>query len=170
MLHCCAKGGEPDLKTAAKMVLHDWVRGRIPFFIPPPRIEGPQLEEVKKATPAAATGPETTAEGQPETEEQKASQIAADAIAEVVKKQRVRKVPVKENFFDVEDIAHPDGAGSESESEADDDMDDMGSGDDEAVERAGELLSQSGAIVFMSRCSTSLAASSLSSCSEILVG
>ena len=58
---------------------------------------------------------------------------------------------MKENFFDVEDIAHPDGAGSESESEADDDMDEMGSGDDEAGERAGELLSQNGSVVFMSR-------------------
>ncbi|TKY74070.1 Nuclear/nucleolar GTPase 2 [Spatholobus suberectus] len=31
------KGGEPDLMTAAKMVLHDWQRRRIPFFVPPPR-------------------------------------------------------------------------------------------------------------------------------------
>ncbi|KAK1650048.1 hypothetical protein QYE76_067853 [Lolium multiflorum] len=31
------KGGEPDLATAAKMVLHDWQRGKIPFFVPPPQ-------------------------------------------------------------------------------------------------------------------------------------
>eukprot|EP00494_Astrolonche_serrata_P033590 UN33859 len=31
------KGGEPDLTTAAKMVLHDWQRGKIPFFVPPPQ-------------------------------------------------------------------------------------------------------------------------------------
>ncbi|KAK9093347.1 hypothetical protein Syun_028258 [Stephania yunnanensis] len=31
------KGGEPDLMTAAKMILHDWQRGRIPFFVPPPQ-------------------------------------------------------------------------------------------------------------------------------------
>jgi nuclear GTP-binding protein len=30
------KGGEPDLETAAKMVLNDWIRGKIPFFVPPP--------------------------------------------------------------------------------------------------------------------------------------
>lgn len=30
------KGGEPDLNTAAKMVLYDWQRGKIPFFTPPP--------------------------------------------------------------------------------------------------------------------------------------
>ncbi|GAB2240680.1 hypothetical protein Droror1_Dr00021198 [Drosera rotundifolia] len=32
------KGGEPDLMTAAKMALHDWQRGKIPFFVPPPRL------------------------------------------------------------------------------------------------------------------------------------
>ncbi|KAK7257696.1 hypothetical protein RIF29_31858 [Crotalaria pallida] len=30
------RGGEPDMMTAAKMVLHDWQRGRIPYFVPPP--------------------------------------------------------------------------------------------------------------------------------------
>jgi len=30
------KGGEPDLKAAAKMVLNDWQRGKLPFFVPPP--------------------------------------------------------------------------------------------------------------------------------------
>lgn len=30
------KGGEPDLNTAAKMVLYDWQRGKIPFFSLPP--------------------------------------------------------------------------------------------------------------------------------------
>jgi nuclear GTP-binding protein len=30
------KGGDADIPTIAKMVLHDWIRGRIPFFVPPP--------------------------------------------------------------------------------------------------------------------------------------
>ncbi|CCM02760.1 uncharacterized protein FIBRA_04868 [Fibroporia radiculosa] len=30
------KGGEPDREAVAKIVLSDWVRGRIPFFVPPP--------------------------------------------------------------------------------------------------------------------------------------
>lgn len=29
------KGGEPDLDGVAKILLSDWVRGRIPFFVPP---------------------------------------------------------------------------------------------------------------------------------------
>ncbi|XP_052002879.1 nucleolar GTP-binding protein 2-like isoform X2 [Xyrauchen texanus] len=38
------KGGEPDLSTVSKMVLNDWQRGRIPFFVKPPGIE---MEESK---------------------------------------------------------------------------------------------------------------------------
>ncbi|KAI9459672.1 NUC091 domain-containing protein [Lactarius psammicola] len=30
------KGGEPDIEGAAKIVLSDWVRGRIPYFVTPP--------------------------------------------------------------------------------------------------------------------------------------
>jgi nuclear GTP-binding protein len=30
------KGGEPDIEGAAKIVLSDWVRGRIPYFVAPP--------------------------------------------------------------------------------------------------------------------------------------
>ncbi|XP_015340736.1 nucleolar GTP-binding protein 2 [Marmota marmota marmota] len=35
------KGGEPDLRTVGKMVLNDWQRGRIPFFVKPPNAEPP---------------------------------------------------------------------------------------------------------------------------------
>ncbi|MBW0537351.1 hypothetical protein O181_077066 [Austropuccinia psidii MF-1] len=30
------KGGEPDLRTVATCVLNDWIRGKIPYFVPPP--------------------------------------------------------------------------------------------------------------------------------------
>ncbi|KAK9676505.1 hypothetical protein RND81_11G081800 [Saponaria officinalis] len=33
------KGGEPDLMTAARTVLYDLERGKIPFFVPPPPLE-----------------------------------------------------------------------------------------------------------------------------------
>ena len=41
--HCISgfvQGGEPDLQTVSKMVLNDWQRGRIPFFVKPPGVEG----------------------------------------------------------------------------------------------------------------------------------
>ena len=36
------KGGEPDLNTVSKMVLNDWIRGKIPFYTVPPEIEDEQ--------------------------------------------------------------------------------------------------------------------------------
>ncbi|KIY70789.1 NGP1NT-domain-containing protein [Cylindrobasidium torrendii FP15055 ss-10] len=43
------KGGEPDLDGVAKIVLSDWVRGRIPFFVPPPeRSEELNAQEAKE--------------------------------------------------------------------------------------------------------------------------
>jgi len=31
------KGGEPDLNTVGKMILHDWQRGKILYYAVPPR-------------------------------------------------------------------------------------------------------------------------------------
>ncbi|CAA0808494.1 Nuclear/nucleolar GTPase 2 [Striga hermonthica] len=39
------KGGEPDYMTAAKTILHDWQRGKIPFFVPPPKHEDSIIAE-----------------------------------------------------------------------------------------------------------------------------
>ncbi|KAH7886296.1 NGP1NT-domain-containing protein [Phlebopus sp. FC_14] len=39
------KGGEPDVDGVAKIILSDWVRGRIPFFVAPPE----RPEELNKA-------------------------------------------------------------------------------------------------------------------------
>lgn len=33
------KGGEPDVKTAAKMLIYDWQRGKIPYYTEPPEGE-----------------------------------------------------------------------------------------------------------------------------------
>ncbi|CAI2179935.1 7006_t:CDS:10 [Funneliformis geosporum] len=41
------KKGEPDLSTVAKMVLNDWLRGKIPYFTPPPRND--DEEKIKNA-------------------------------------------------------------------------------------------------------------------------
>ncbi|KAI9143020.1 NUC091 domain-containing protein [Paraphysoderma sedebokerense] len=44
------KGGEPDVGTVAKMVLNDWLRGRIPYFTPPPEFNS---DESKSEQPNA---------------------------------------------------------------------------------------------------------------------
>ncbi|KAG6421540.1 hypothetical protein SASPL_118096 [Salvia splendens] len=41
------KGGEPDYMTAAKMILHDWQRGKIPFFVPPPKEEDQASDDLE---------------------------------------------------------------------------------------------------------------------------
>lgn len=46
------KKGEADIHNVSMMVLHDWLRGRIPFYTPPPESVAPltaeQIEEKKK--------------------------------------------------------------------------------------------------------------------------
>eukprot|EP01017_Pseudomicrothorax_dubius_P028688 TRINITY_DN3423_c0_g1_i4.p1 TRINITY_DN3423_c0_g1~~TRINITY_DN3423_c0_g1_i4.p1 ORF type:complete len:107 (-),score=47.52 TRINITY_DN3423_c0_g1_i4:108-428(-) len=42
------KGGEPDISTVAKMVIHDWQRGRIPYFTLPPNEKETTNEESKE--------------------------------------------------------------------------------------------------------------------------
>lgn len=48
------KKGEPDVVAVSKMLLNDWIRGKIPFFIPPP--DDPSFHETEE-TPAAPAGP-----------------------------------------------------------------------------------------------------------------
>ncbi|KAG2434724.1 hypothetical protein HXX76_007614 [Chlamydomonas incerta] len=51
------KGGEPDLNTAARMILYDWQRGKVPFFTLPPD----HTEARPEAAAAAAQQPEAAA-------------------------------------------------------------------------------------------------------------
>ncbi|XP_044769907.1 nucleolar GTP-binding protein 2 isoform X2 [Neomonachus schauinslandi] len=44
------KGGEPDLQTVGKMVLNDWQRGRIPFFVKPPNAEPPTASQLPSSS------------------------------------------------------------------------------------------------------------------------
>ncbi|KAF1841528.1 NGP1NT-domain-containing protein [Cucurbitaria berberidis CBS 394.84] len=41
------KGGEADIDGAAKMVLNDWIRGKLPWFTPPPYKEGEEAAPVQ---------------------------------------------------------------------------------------------------------------------------
>ncbi|KAM6116062.1 nucleolar GTP-binding protein 2 [Phoenicopterus ruber ruber] len=64
------KGGEPDTQTVSKMVLNDWQRGRIPFFVKPPNAEtGPQ--------PSALEVPVTSSQ---DNNEEKISESVASGV------------------------------------------------------------------------------------------
>jgi nuclear GTP-binding protein len=60
------KGGEPDLRTVATCVLNDWIRGKIPYFVPPPT-----------QTPGFKT--------QNSTEEKDQSQLITEQVSEEAK-------------------------------------------------------------------------------------
>lgn len=92
------KGGEPDVQTAAKMILFDWQRGKIPFFTPPPKDE-----EFLAREGGAVEG----ASGPPGEEE-----------APLVVRQSLQKVPVQAEMFDEDDNRAQDG-GEEDEGEQD---------------------------------------------------
>ena len=42
------KGGEPDIKTAARMLIYDWQRGKIPYYNLPPNYEETKDEQNEK--------------------------------------------------------------------------------------------------------------------------
>ncbi|KAG9378489.1 Nucleolar GTP-binding protein 2 [Pyrenophora tritici-repentis] len=42
------KGGEADIDGAAKMVLNDWIRGKLPWFTPPPYKEGEETGPINE--------------------------------------------------------------------------------------------------------------------------
>ncbi|XP_045404190.1 nucleolar GTP-binding protein 2 [Lemur catta] len=89
------KGGEPDLQTVGKMVLNDWQRGRIPFFVKPPDAEppaAPQLppsSSLEVATETTKNNPEeevtdTVGEGaESVTEKEKQENSHCDANSEM---------------------------------------------------------------------------------------
>ena len=83
-----SQGGEPDLTTAAKMVLHDWQRGKIPFFVPPPQQNeaGPSeiSEPVEKSVEEVVSGDRTAA--------------AMKAIAGIISSQQTMNVPCQREF------------------------------------------------------------------------
>ncbi|XP_078438413.1 GTP-binding family protein [Wolffia australiana] len=84
------KGGEPDLTTAAKMVLHDWQRGRIPFFVPPPRQQGDVEPEKDSEESLVADDPSVNADQ---------TSAAMRAIAGIISAQHAMNVPDNKGFF-----------------------------------------------------------------------
>ncbi|XP_045332726.1 nucleolar GTP-binding protein 2 [Leopardus geoffroyi] len=60
------KGGEPDLQTVGKMVLNDWQRGWIPFFVKPPNAEPPEASQLPSSSSLEV--PTETSQKNPEEE------------------------------------------------------------------------------------------------------
>ncbi|TFK89858.1 NGP1NT-domain-containing protein [Polyporus arcularius HHB13444] len=122
------KGGEPDRESVAKIVLSDWVRGRIPFFVPPPeRTEELNTAEAKKARIADAKG-------------------KGKAVAAPVEEQQQRPLGVKQNLGsimqkntfvpeDIRPLEEEEGAGEE-DGEGEEESEDGGEVEEVAEEEA----------------------------------
>lgn len=52
------KGGEPDYSTVAKMVINDWQRGKLPWFVPPSDEETSQKGETTNKSKHSLTVPQ----------------------------------------------------------------------------------------------------------------
>ncbi|ORX50037.1 NGP1NT-domain-containing protein [Piromyces finnis] len=70
------RGGEADLHIISKMILNDWLRGQIPFFVPPPEVDEDKLKESKNTVeqifskiPVAANFTAMDLKGEEATEE-----------------------------------------------------------------------------------------------------
>uniref|UniRef100_A0A0K3CET4 Nucleolar GTP-binding protein 2 n=2 Tax=Rhodotorula toruloides TaxID=5286 RepID=A0A0K3CET4_RHOTO len=55
------KGGEADYRTVATMVINDWIRGKIPFYVPPPEAPAPSSSTSKSLKPSKLSGPSSSA-------------------------------------------------------------------------------------------------------------
>lgn len=84
------KGGEPDVDGVAKMVLNDFMRGKIPWFIPPPVAEGDkeenkgqeaETEAPKKRKRDAVEAAEKAAEEEEDDDDDDDSNAEVDARA-----------------------------------------------------------------------------------------
>merc|ERR1711939_322522 len=117
------KGGEPDVDGVAKMVLNDFLRGKIPWFTPPPKREG-----AVEATPAAD---EAVVKGRKDQlGEMPGARLAEDAADSVPEPSDVGEegsevshaVSDFETFSDDSDEASADGSSDEDEAAADADQ------------------------------------------------
>ena len=96
--------------TAAKMILHDWQRGKIPFFVPPP--------QQQEGDPSGNSNlPDASEEPTISTDRTAA---AMKAIAGIISSQQLMHVPAHKDFGNVietetKKIEHPEEDASPSE-------------------------------------------------------
>ncbi|XP_072275684.1 nucleolar GTP-binding protein 2 [Pyxicephalus adspersus] len=96
------KGGEPDRQTVSKMVLNDWQRGRIPFFVKPPNAEQPsEALQISQTTPSATVvNDESIDDENTVSDEQEAALLEKQEIKEILSqvRQNFGKINVASEF------------------------------------------------------------------------
>ncbi|USP82272.1 Nucleolar GTP-binding protein 2 [Curvularia clavata] len=135
------KGGEADIDGAAKMVLNDWIRGKLPWFTPPPFKEGEESGPVNEKREGKLG--EMSKKRKRDGESQATGSVAATADASGA---------AQDQIDDDDDDDDDFGGFSEDDNEDDSEDDDEGSAvlegeedsseDDEAVEQELAAISQ----------------------------
>lgn len=112
------KGGEADLDAVAKMVLNDFLRGKIPWFCPPPAsaLEGDGVGEGGDAPPEVVLGKRKRADGS-------GIQVEGDGEGELVAEEDVEADESEFGSLGDENDAE---VSSEDESEGESDVKDGG--------------------------------------------
>lgn len=108
------KKGDPDISTAAKMILNDFQRGSIPYFVRPPGSEEQETSE--------NTVDNTVSEAEPGSSE-KSTERTVDAKTLPVVHQDFKKIRVEPEFLG-EDVKQIEIDHSPDDSDVDEDSDD----------------------------------------------
>ncbi|CAG2162631.1 unnamed protein product [Oppiella nova] len=127
------KGGEPDTNTIAKMVLNDWQRGKLPYFVKPPVPEG--STDVTNSVKSSEMSTESKA-NEKEVQKESTSTTGEQPVGPQVK-QNLSKVEVELDFSG-EDIQTLDNESSKL-FESDDEDDEEEDSDEEMDEQNEEI-------------------------------
>ena len=129
------KGGDPDLNTAAKMVLHDWQRGKIPFFTLPDgdddwskKTSAEKNAEKRDGDSDDDSGDEQAANDAMTEMDKKAQEVVASKALEALEHQQKSHIPVQDGFFVGED------AKEDTDEVSDEDASDVPSDDDDDID------------------------------------
>ena len=142
------KGGEPDLDTCAKMVINDWMRGKIPYFVDPPFLDAKGKAKAPEAL-TAEEGGKKTVKGvvQPISEIAVISKFSRDDLQAGVPEDFEDEVKVEGKAAEDGEVEYDEEEGEEKDSEEDEveelhDLEDLSWGDvfggDEATEAVDE--------------------------------
>merc|ERR1712168_831345 len=122
------KGGEPDINTASKMILSDFQRGRLPYFVAPPSDSTDGKADGKKDPAATEVGDEVAATS---TSEQSSDEVSDSSIKI---KQNFKPLAVSTEF-------NEEDRGTEVEVEEEEDGDEVDEDDDDDID--GDINSES---------------------------
>jgi nuclear GTP-binding protein len=141
------KGGEPDQEAAAKMMLNDWIRGKIPYFVQPPAKEGDVAETGTGQVQAVAPTTDASGVELPGAESREEMEAQEKYLGELLGERRVKgveqpisKIVIMQKFLGDDNRRHADM--EEVEDVEGDGMDSDGGEDGEGVFEEMELTEE----------------------------